>query len=60
MLSVLGASGSPALRMRTSAESWQPEGASLENSCSASSAHGTARTESQRVGLLASLADWNL
>jgi len=57
MLSVLGASGSPALKMRTSAESRQTEGASLESSCSTSSAHGTARTEAQRLGLLASLAD---
>jgi len=56
MLSVLGASGGPALRMRTSADSWQPEGASVEICCSASSAHGTALTEAQRLGLLACLA----
>jgi len=39
----------PALKMRTSADSSQPERASLESSCSASSAHGTARTEAQRL-----------
>jgi len=53
------ASSSPALEMRTSAESWQPEGASLESCCSASSAHGSARTEAQRMGLLACLATSN-
>ena len=47
---------SPAPKMRTSADSWQPEGASLESSCSASSSHGTAHTEAQRLGLLACLA----
>ena len=50
---------SPALKMRTSADSWQAEGASLESCCSASSAHVTARTEAQRVGLLACLATSN-
>jgi len=45
--------------MRTSADSWQPEGASLESSCSASSAHDTARTETQTLELLASLATSN-
>jgi len=50
---------SPALRMRTTADSWQPEGASLERCCSASSAHGTAHTEAQRLGLLACLATLN-
>jgi len=45
----------PAPKMRTSADSWQPEGASLESCCSASSAHGIARTEAQRLGLLACL-----
>jgi len=49
-------SGSPAPKMRTSADSWQPEGASMESCCSSSSAHGTARTEAQRLGLLACLA----
>jgi len=49
----------PALKMQTSADSWQPEGASLESYCSASSAHGTARTEAQRLGLLACLATSN-
>jgi len=43
-----------------SADSWQAEGASLESCCSASSAHGTARTEAQRLGLLACLAYSNL
>jgi len=45
--------------MRTSADSSQPERASLESCCSASSAHGTARTEAQRLGLLACLAPPN-
>jgi len=38
----------------------QAEGASLESSCSASSAHGTAHREAQRLGLLACLATSNL
>ena len=50
--SVEGASLSPAPKMRTSADSSQPERASLESCCSASSAHGTARTEAQRLGCL--------
>jgi len=33
--------------------------ASLKTCCSASTAHGTARTEAQRVGLLACLASTN-
>jgi len=45
--------------MRTSADSWQLEGAILESCCSASSAHGTARTDAQRLGLLACLATSN-
>jgi len=49
----------PGPKMRTSADSWQPEGASLESCCSASSAHGTARKEAQRLGLRASLATSN-
>ena len=53
MGSVLGASGSRAPKMRTSPDSSQAERASLECCCSASSAHGTARTEAQRLGLLA-------
>jgi len=57
--SVQGASGSPAPNMRTSADSSQPERASLERCCSASSAHGTARTEAQRLGLLVCLATSN-
>jgi len=56
---VQGASVSPAPKMRTSADSSQPKRASLESSCSASSAHGTARTEAQRLGLLAFLATSN-
>jgi len=59
MESVPGASGSPAPKMRTSADSWQAEGASLESCCLASSAHGTARTEAQRLGLHACLATSN-
>jgi len=47
---------SPAPKVRTSADSWQPEGASVESCCSTSSAHGSARTEAQRLGLLAYLA----
>jgi len=50
---------SPAPKMRTSSGSSQPEGDSLESCCSASSAHGTARTEAQRLGLLACLATSN-
>jgi len=59
MGSVPGASDSPAQKMRTSADSWQPEGASLERCCSAASVHGTARTEAQRLGMLACLATSN-
>jgi len=51
-----GASSSTAPKMRKSPDSWQREGASLESCCSASSAHGTGRTEVQRLGLLACLA----
>ena len=58
--SVPGASVSPALKIRTSADSWQAEGVSLQSCCSASSAHGTARTEGQRLGLLACLATSNI
>jgi len=54
--SLPGSFRSPAPKMRTSADSWQAEGASLESCCSASCAHGTARTEAQRLGLLACLA----
>ena len=50
---------SPAPKIRTSADRWQPEGASLESCCSASCAHGTARIEAQRLGLLACLATSN-
>jgi len=45
-------SGSPALKMRTSADGSQAEKNSLESCCSASSSHGTAPTEAQRLGLL--------
>ena len=58
-MSLLESSGSPALKMQTSADSSQPEGASLESCCSASSAHGPARTDAQRLGLLACLATSN-
>jgi len=57
--SLPGSFHSPAPKMRTSADSWQTEGTSLESCCSASSAHGTARTEVQRLGLLACLAPSN-
>jgi len=53
---VPGASGIPAPKMQTSADSSQPEETNLESCCSAPSAHGTARTEAQRLGLLACLA----
>jgi len=53
------ASGSPALKMRTSAASSHPERASLESCCSASFSHGTARTEAQRLGVLACLTPSN-
>jgi len=43
-----------------SADSSQPERASLESCCSASYAHGTARTEAQRLGLIACLATTNI
>jgi len=46
--SLPGSFRSPAPNTRTSADSWQPEGASMESCCSASSTHGTARTEAQR------------
>jgi len=55
-VSLLGTSGSPAPKTRTSADSSEPEGASLESCCSASSAPGTARTEAQRLWLLGCLA----
>jgi len=54
--SVPGTSVSPAPIKRMSADRSQAEKASLESCCSASSAHGTARTEAQRLGLLACLA----
>jgi len=54
-----GASVIPAPKMRTSADSSQAERASLESCCSASSAHGTAHTEAQRLGLLSCLAPSN-
>jgi len=59
MGSVPGTCSSPAPKMRTSADSWQPEGVSLESCYSSSSAHGTARTEAQSLGLLAFLATSN-
>jgi len=57
--SLPGSFHSPAPKMQTSPHSSQPEGASLESCCSASSAHGTAHTEAQRLGLLACLATAN-
>jgi len=57
--SLPGSFRSPAPKMRTSADSWQAEGARLESCCSASSAHGTTHTEAQRLGLLACLATSN-
>jgi len=58
--SLAGSFHSLAPEMRTSCCSLHPEGARLESCCSASSAHGTARTEAQRLGLLACLATANL
>jgi len=55
-----GASCSPVMKMRTSADSSQAERASLESCCSASSAHGTAQTGAQKLGLLACLATSNI
>jgi len=46
---------SPVSKMRMSADRSQPEETRLESCCSASSAHGTGRTEAQRLGLLACL-----
>jgi len=57
--SVPGTFGSLDLKMRTTSDSSQAEISSLESCCSASSAHGTARTETQRLGLLACLAPSN-
>ena len=51
--------GSPAPERRSSADSSQTEKASLQICCSASSVHGRARTEAQRLGLLACLATTN-
>jgi len=59
MGSVPGACGSPAPKVRTSANTWQAEGTSLESCCYTSFAHGTARTEAQRLGMLACLATSN-
>jgi len=56
---VPGASGRPGPTMRTSSDSSQAETVSLESCWSASSAHGTARTDAQRLGLLACLATSN-
>jgi len=57
--SLLGYLCTPPPEMPTSADSWQAEGASLESCCSAPSAHATARTEAQRLGMLACLATSN-
>jgi len=59
MWSVQGISGRPAQKKRTSADRLQLERASLESCCSASSVHGTARTEAQRLVLLACLVSSN-
>ena len=52
----MGASSSPAPKMRTSPDNSQPERAILERCCSALYARGTAHTDALRVGLLASLS----
>jgi len=54
--SLPGSSSSPTPKMRTSQDSSQPEETNLKSCCSVSSAHGTARTEAQRLGLLVCLA----
>jgi len=53
------ASVSPAPKMRTSPDNSQPERGSLQSCCSASSAHGRARTDAQRPRRLACLATSN-
>jgi len=57
---VIVTSGSSAVKMRTLADSWQPERASLESCCSTSCARGTAHTDAQRLGLIARLVTSNL
>ena len=57
--SMPGVFGSPVPKMRTSTDSSQAERPSLGSCCSASSAHGTARTEAKRLGMLACLASSN-
>jgi len=57
--SLPGSFRSTAPKMRTSQDSSYTEGTSLESCCSDSSAHGTARTDAQRLGLLACLATSN-
>jgi len=57
--SLRGCFRSPTPKKRTSPDRSPAEGASLERCCSASCVHGTARTEAQRLGLLASLATSN-
>jgi len=59
MGSLPGSFLSPAPKMRTSVDSWQPERSILERCCSVSSAHGTGHTEAQGLGLLACLATSN-
>jgi len=54
--SLPGSFHSPPPKMRTSADSSEAEGARLESCCSASCAHGTARTGAERLGLLACIA----
>jgi len=51
--------GSPAPKMQMSADWSEHERAILERCCSGSSAHGTAHTEAQRLGMLACLATSN-
>jgi len=54
-----GCLGQLCSKKQTSADSSQPETTSLESCCSASSAHGTARTEAQRPARLSCLATSN-
>jgi len=58
-VSLPGSFRSPAPKVRTSADSLQGEGASLESCCSTSSAHGTALSEPQILGVLTCLATSN-
>jgi len=59
-VSVPGAYSSHSRKIRMSPDNSQAEGAILDSCCSTSAAHGTARTEAKRMGVLACLATSNL